>query len=319
MTTEEIKTIINNITEHPETCGFQMYLVTNSERKLLRVNLSQTQKNNLHSSLKQLIMTVLKCKYLAEDVEFASAEYIADNQKKYYMIEQNDLYKPFGFLSTEPEAFNKRYILDIMGMVFSIRQGDQTIFCYQHSRPITIPNRKQTGVLTRMLENQDSLYFEEQKEPMLSILAVVDVVIINDIVVTSDIGMMERSFEFVSFINAKASEAIQSIVATDLIISSDKLTEYIQRGRKTYARKMMRILGSPVMNMSADALIDKIKSLPRWKDKFELTDTGKVKLNTYKQVECLIDLFDERFTRSDITGTEYDTGVKKRAEPIEQN
>lgn len=319
MTSDEIKNIIKNVVEHPETCGFQMCLVTKSERRLFHVILSQTQNNNLHSSLKQLITTVLQNKFLAEGVEYAPAEYVADNQKKFYMIEQNDLYRPFAFITSDPEDFNTQCVSDVMGLVFSIRQGDHVIYCYQNSRPITIPNRKHTGLLTRIHETQGSIYFEEQKEPMLSILAAIDAVIVNNTVVTNDIGMMERNFEFVSFINAKASEAISSIIATNIVANNEKLTDYIQRGRKTYARKMMRIHGSPVMNMSANALVEKIKSLPRWRGKFELTDTGKVKLNTYQQVENLIDLFDERFTRSDITGTEYDTGVKKRAEPVEQN
>ena len=39
-------------------------------------------------------------------------------------------------------------------------------------------------------------------------------------------------------------------------------------------------------------------------------------LNIYAHVELLIDLLDERYTRSDITDEEYDTDVKKVAEPV---
>ena len=45
-----------------------------------------------------------------------------------------------------------------------------------------------------------------------------------------------------------------------------------------------------------------------WKDKFEE--------NTYQQVEDLIDLLDERYTRSDVTNQEYDTDVKRVAKPV---
>lgn len=43
----------------------------------------------------------------------------------------------------------------------------------------------------------------------------------------------------------------------------------------------------------------------------------KFVLNTYEQVENLIDLLDERYTRSDVTDEEYDTGVKKWIAPVE--
>ena len=45
-------------------------------------------------------------------------------------------------------------------------------------------------------------------------------------------------------------------------------------------------------------------------------DVPLLVLDTYAQVEDLIDLLDERFTRSDITDTEYDTDVKQVAEPV---
>lgn len=39
---------------------------------------------------------------------------------------------------------------------------------------------------------------------------------------------------------------------------------------------------------------------------------------TYVHVERFIDLLDERYTKSEITNTEYDTDVKKEASPVEQ-
>ena len=56
--------------------------------------------------------------------------------------------------------------------------------------------------------------------------------------------------------------------------------------------------------------------LSRWKDKFSINkETNQIVLKTYIEVESLIDLFDERYTRSDVTDTEYDTDVKTVAEP----
>ncbi len=54
--------------------------------------------------------------------------------------------------------------------------------------------------------------------------------------------------------------------------------------------------------------------MDRWKGKFKEPVDGKIPIDTFKDVENLIDLLDERFTKSEITGQEYDTDVKKKAE-----
>ncbi len=73
---------------------------------------------------------------------------------------------------------------------------------------------------------------------------------------------------------------------------------------------MMRIENSRVLRLSQEQLIEKVNTLPRWQGKFKISELNQIELNTFKDIENLIDLFDERFTRSDVTDTEYDTDVK---------
>lgn len=80
---------------------------------------------------------------------------------------------------------------------------------------------------------------------------------------------------------------------------------------------MMRIGNSRVFSLRAEDLLTKIRTVDRWKGKFNIDETtNQIVLETYAEVEHLIDLFDERFTRSDITDTEYDTDVKTVAQPV---
>lgn len=73
----------------------------------------------------------------------------------------------------------------------------------------------------------------------------------------------------------------------------------------------MRIASSAVFRLTREQLVNKVNTLPRWQGKFHFSqDSGQIVLNTYSEVESLIDLFDERYTRSDVTDTEYDTEVK---------
>ena len=77
---------------------------------------------------------------------------------------------------------------------------------------------------------------------------------------------------------------------------------------------MMRAMNSPVLSMTAEALFLKVSTVERWKGKFKDPVDGKIPIETFKEVESLIDLLDERYTVSEITGQEYDTDVKKKAE-----
>ena len=57
----------------------------------------------------------------------------------------------------------------------------------------------------------------------------------------------------------------------------------------------------------------------RWRGKFEVNEIDHtISLKNYGQVENLIDLLDERYTRSDVTDEEYDTSAKKWVEPVTQ-
>ena len=80
---------------------------------------------------------------------------------------------------------------------------------------------------------------------------------------------------------------------------------------------MMRIKDSKVLKRTKEQLYESITTLPRWKGKFTVDEESKqIVLEKYEHVENLIDLLDERFTRSDVTGEEYDTGAKKWVAPV---
>lgn len=140
-------------------------------------------------------------------------------------------------------------------------------------------------------------------------------------IVTSDTSLMERVFRLDTFINASANHVIDAVEAVNMVVDTLKLSEYLQRGggNRKYARRMMRIRNSKVFDLTADDLREKLTTVNRWKGKFQLNEEGKIILSTYKNVEDLIDLFDERFVRSEVTGQEYDTDVKSLAEDVEES
>ena len=77
---------------------------------------------------------------------------------------------------------------------------------------------------------------------------------------------------------------------------------------------MMRIKHYHVVEKTAEELIQIINTVPRWQGVFDIRG-GQIYLRTFRDVENLIDLFDERYTVSLVTGDEFDTDVKRLAAP----
>lgn len=140
-----------------------------------------------------------------------------------------------------------------------------------------------------------------------------------DYLITSNTTLLQKYFGFQDYIYQSARQAVNNIAQKNLVANDEKLTEYISRGKSKYAKKMMLIGSSRVLNLTQEQLIDKINTLERWQGKFNVNqDTNQITLDTYNDVENLIDLFDERYTRSDVTDTEFDTDVKTVAQPAVQ-
>ena len=175
---------------------------------------------------------------------------------------------------------------------------------------------RSAAIMTKVFCNDDSVVLDQQKEPLITISRAIDALIIDDYVITDNIKMMERNFDFQQFISQKAREAASRIEESGIFSNTNKLDEYLSRGdrrQKVYYKKMMRTLDSPVLLMSAESLFLKISTVERWKGRFKEPVDGKIPINTFRDVENLIDLLDERYTVSEVTGQEYDTDVKKKA------
>lgn len=321
MPEEQIREMLNDYYVNPTQCGFEAFVVSKASPKLKRMSLSEEENQdgeNFRTILKEMFFNIINEQYLSEEVEYADGRQLADNQHKHLIFEQGENFYPFRYLSdeTEIEEFITDELADVTGLAFSIRKGDSTIWLYQHLWSIMVPNKKKTNLMARLMQFENQIVFSEQKESLLTISKKIDILIINNYLITQNITLLQKNFGFQDYIYQSAQQAVNSIVEKNLVINVDKLTEYISRGKSKYAKKMMRIGASRVLDLTLEQLLDKINTLTRWQGKFNVNqETNQITLNTYKEVETLIDLFDERYTRSDVTNTEYDTDVKSVAQP----
>ena len=215
--------------EKPDECGFEAYLVSKSEPRLKRLNLSI---NDLHYSLKTDIIGVIRDTYLAEDATYSGVENAGDVPGIFYIIEQTDEYKPFDVETWKIEDFKEEQIDELMGFFFVFRYEHQRIWCYQNRRSTTVTNRRKTGLLARLCHYDSGWVFEEQNDKIISFAHTVDIVLIDGMIITSDIRLLERSFDFQKFIYQRAMEAAESVAATRLFGGMDKLDDYLSSNAK---------------------------------------------------------------------------------------
>ena len=321
LTEQQIRDLLTSMQDHQTDCGFDAFVVMKDEPKLKSMVLSEGKNvtgKTFRDVLKDMFFSVIRENYLAPDAAYADGTQLADDQHKFLIIKQSDAFTPFSFLNAvnTVEEFDSQDLTNATGLVFKIRKGTDTIWCYQHIWSIMVPNKKKNHVMTRFCKFENQTVFSEQTENLLTIAHRVDILVINDHLITGNTTLLQKSFGFQDYIYQSAAQAVTSIAEKGLVSNVDKLTEYISRGKPKYAKKMMRIGNSRVLALSANELYTKINTVQRWKDKFHIDEaTHQIVLKSYNEVESLIDLFDERYTRSDITDTEYDTDVKTVAQP----
>lgn len=264
----------------------------------------------------QKVISSIDYKFCNGEAVYASAFDIANRQKNIYVIPQTQDYRPFQFLDDSiEEAFSVDLTNEAEGLVFcfkSVIEGKiQSLWAYQNFSNITIPNRK-GGFLQTFFDkcrNEKDAFVEFNKQ-LFIITDRIDILILNSDIITDNVGLLERSYGFEDFIRSSGMSAVEAIITANLVDNDKKLKEYVGRTEKRYARKMMQIQQYPVIRMDKGSLFEKLKEVNRWKNVFTF-DNDRIVISNYKDVDNLIDLLVERFTKSEISGQEYDTDVKK--------
>ena len=269
----QIKELLSDFYGNQNRCGIDAFVVMKTEPKLKQMSLSENindDGNTLRDILKEMVFTVINDYYLNTETDYVDGSLIADNQNKFLIINQSGNFTPFTFLDNTNgcEPFNIEDLSDASGIIFKLRKENKIIWCYQHLWSIMVPNKKKNHLMARLNRFENQTIFEEQTESLLTITRKIDILIIDKYLITNNTNLLQNKFGFHNYIYQSATEAVNNIISKDIVSNSIKLTEYIQRGKTKYAKKMMRVATSKVLLLSQSDLLDKIKSVDRWKDKF---------------------------------------------------
>lgn len=288
-----------------EEYAFEAFILTRADKKLKEFILYEgipENRNNIEINFKKKLQTtiegVIKSKFGDKNAEYDSVEYIADNQNKFYIIPQTDSYKPFEMLTSASTITEKYQLNEIAeGIFFHYERGDIELWAFQYFWPSAITSKK-----NRFFLLPKGNVFYELKQQVLSISHKVDFLVVDNKIITNDIALLQSHYGFQEYIKQTANSIVSELSNIKLVSNINKVKEYIGRSKFTYTKKMLRIKNSSVLRKNKEDLYVKITTLPRWKGKFDINkEDHTINLRNYEQVENLIDLFDERYTRSDVT------------------
>lgn len=269
--------------------------------------------DNLILNISAMFKSILDSQFLDDSAVLDKAENIDDNRKVFYEIPQTADYCPFGFLNNHSqitEKYSENDVDNLMGFAFNLNVNDTFIWIYQQIN------------YTQLIKKSKNIYaiisggaYTALKKDVLKIERKVDCLIINSSIITTKIELMQRVFHFEDFVRGEAQKTIQFISEMEIVKGVDKFLLLADKKALTNAKKLHKAKNSPVLRMKKEVLLDKLSTLPRYKDTFEISE-GQIQINNQKQATAFLKMLNDSILKSELTDAEYDSTVKIELEPI---
>lgn len=271
--------------------------------------------DDLSSKVTDMLKSILENQFLCDTAELDTAENIDDDRKVFYEIPQTTEYSPFAFLNSHGEIsdkYSESDLDDLLGFAFKLNVNDTYFWIYQQ---VNYP---------QLIKKSKNIYaiisggaYTSLKKDVLKIERKVDCLIIGSSIITNKIELLQRVFHFEDYVRGEAQKTIQYISEMEIVNGIDKFLLLADKKALTNAKKLYKAKNSPVLRMKKDVLLYKLRTLPRYRGTFEITE-GRIQINNQKQATAFLKMLNDSILKSELTDTEYDSTVKKELEPIEK-
>lgn len=313
MKRDEIQTLIKSIMFADVESGIEMFVCLRGCNGYNIKKLRATDK--LLSSTKYNLTDTIEKSYLSADIEYDSSENIADNKKAIYEIVQDKVYCPFLFLD-QAEACTEYYSQNdrssLSGFLFRINLNDNYLWIYQHVYSVSRIDRSK-HILAFLVKDT----YDEFDNDIVQIDSRVDVIILENSIITAKVDLLQRFFGFEQYIRAGAQKTIEAIGAMDIVFGLEKFTDLENKSRLTNAKKLLKAKNSPVLKMDKSVLLERIKAHSHYKTMFKFEEDHIV-IRSQKDAAAFIKMINDDIVRSELTGQEYDSSAKSLLKPVEE-
>lgn len=313
MNKSELLQKINKVVGNGKKFGLEMFICLRTEEDTIIKKFLITE--GLQTTLSNSIIKILEENYLSEGDEIESSINLADNKKVLYDFELSDEYNPFKYLdswSEVREQFDGSFETTVSGFAFKLNYNDDYFWTYQQMYPMSIA-KKSNNILAIIGKNN---VYEVVDKNYINITPRIDLIIVDNHVITSNTTLMQTKFGYDVVIRNAAIDTIDYIVDIGLVSNPDKLMQFEGKQKLTNAKKLMQAKNSPVLCIEKEKLISRIQRHQRYKEMVAIVD-GKIVTNTLKDVAAFVKLLNDDIVKSELSDIEYDSTSKKALEPIE--
>ena len=313
MLKREFENTVNSIISNGNLeCGLVAYVLMKQGNRLeLKKLLLDT---DLTRSIKGKLKGVIDEQYLADEVKFDDISNIIDNKKNIYVLEQNNEYCPFEFLSDINQvnaSFQENNYDNIMGFIFKINLNDNSLYIYQQAYSGT--KLKNNNVLH--IVNKGSDCYGVFNKNLLRIDKRAEIIIVENKLYIKKFEVLQDKFGFQVYARKEADKVITQIRSLDIVTNIDKIVQRSMQPKLTTAKKLMKIKNSPVLRMEKEDLVDKLNTIPRYKSMVTI-ENGKIKTNSIGDVNNFLKILNDDILISELTKQEYDSQAKKKIEAL---
>lgn len=312
MNTDAFKSKINGIMFSEAKHGLSVFawLEINGEPKLKKLLIDEELRNQLIERLDKEI----KNHYLSDEMEVDSCDNISDKRRVLYEFQQSEEYKPFAIIEewrSVTEQYSEKDQDKLRGLLFRVNLNDEAIWLYQRMYNVSLVKRSKSILATIGKTNTYVLLDQD----VMRIDSRIDVLVIDNQFYSSNIGLLQRSFGFDTYVRSEAEKTIKLIDDLNFVSDTAKIMAFGGKESLTNAKKLLKAKSSPVLKMKKKELMKKLKEHPRYKDKIKIQD-NKIVITSQKDAAEFIKMLNDDILRSELTGREYDSPSKHILEPL---
>lgn len=308
MDKNSLQTNIREILTATSKYGFSIFACVKSggTTVLKKFLLEDKENDSFKDEVGKIISELIIEKFCCEDFCLENIENIHDNKAIFYSIPQNETYNPFSFFEEQSDdVYKQEDKNDLIGFAFKYNVNTKSFFAFQQVYPVTVPKKKNGLYIF-----QAGDVYKKMDKDLLRIDYRVDIIVVDSIIITANINLLQNKYGFENFIRSEAQITISAIEKFEIVKDMGKIMEFEAKDKLTNAKKLMKIKSSPVLKMNKTRLIDKISTLPRYKDKFKIEDETII-VNTYNDVKELLKMLNDDYLKSELTDEEYESPSKQ--------
>lgn len=306
MLASEMKTTIKDIVKKDEVCGVTAFAyITKDNENIIKKFLIT---DELRESVRAVLISTLENKFLADDVELEPSDNIADNKRILYEIVQTEAYKPFGFIESYDAVtttYSERDQESLTGLLFKLNYNDKIIWAYQHIHKMGLIKRSRS---VYAMFSGNSVYKPLDRD-VLRIGSRIDVLIVGNSLITSNINLLQQSFGFDKYVRKEAAQTIVKISELGIVNSVERLEHLESKEKLTFAKKLMKAKNSPVLTMTSEELLRRIKRHSYYREKLSIEE-DKIVIDTIKRANEFVKMLNDDIVKSELTDQEYDSPSK---------